>query len=49
MRGMMLDCKHYKQNRRERLKYKAHGTQKPECTWLYMRIMSTAQRSNSSA
>jgi heat-inducible transcriptional repressor len=29
------------------MKYKADGAQKPECTGLYMRIVSTAQRSNS--
>ena len=28
------------------MQYKAHGTQKPECTLSYMRISSTAQRSN---
>src|SRR3546814_18644116 len=33
-------------NRRERPECKAHGAQEPQCTCWYMRIPSTAQRSN---
>jgi len=31
------------------MKRKAHGAQEPQCTWKYMRIPSTAQRSDSLA
>ena len=42
LKGTSINC-------RERLEYKADRAQKPECTCEYMRISSTAQRSNRSA